>query len=293
MLIYLILISLFNIGCQTESDNKDPEVSIFKTGIELGLIQDSVLNEVSGMISSRKNPGLLWVINDSGNDPKLFLINEIGIIIHAYLIDGIDNTDWEDLAIHTDHFTGKSRIFIGDVGDNYAIRNHINVIVFDEPIPLNSNDTLIDEYQKFIFQYEDGSRDAETIMVDPVDSKLFIISKREEQVRIYEAPEQLSEADTMQLAYKLSLPINNVTSGDISSDGNEILIKSYTSIFYWSKKDNESILEALKSEHQIVDYVLEPQGESICWGLDNKGFYTLSEKSWATKQVLYYYEKNK
>lgn len=291
MLTYLLFLPLLCLNCQTQPEKENVEINTFKPAKEVGLIQDSLLAEASGIVESKANPDMLWIINDSGNEPKLFLINKNGKTIHSYWLDGIDNNDWEDLAIYTDKSTGKSKIYIGDIGDNFAIRDHINVIVFDEPKFDDPGDTLINEFHNYLFRYEDGVRDAETIMINPDNSNLYIISKREENVRIYEAPTVLT-ADTMELTYKLSLPVNNVTSGDISPDGDEILIKTYSSILYWKKEDGESIIDPLSRAYESIAYILEPQGESICWAIDGKGFFTLSEKSWSDKQILYYYERN-
>ena len=292
MISYLLLISLYFLGCKNDSLKENPEMTSFKPSVVMGLIQDSLLAEASGIIASRSNQDMFWVINDSGNEPILFLINKSGETIHSYWIDGIDNYDWEDLGMYTDITTGKNKLYIGDIGDNFAIRDHINVIVFDEPKIQHPNDTILYEYQNYCFRYEDGIRDAETILVDPVDSRMYIISKREEHARIYEAPKNFSATDTMQLIYKLSLPLNNITSGDISPDGKDILVKSYNSILYWKREKNESLHEVWSRDFELINYVPEPQGESICWAVDGNGFFTLSEKSWSDKQVLYYYERN-
>jgi hypothetical protein len=40
-----------------------------------------------------------------------------------------------------------------------------------------------------MFQYPDGSRDAETLLLDPLTKDIYVISKREfEDIRVYRAP---------------------------------------------------------------------------------------------------------
>lgn len=264
----------------------------FLPSVRYAEISDSKLAEASGMVASRTNTGLFWIINDSGNDPKLYLINEKGATVHSYWIDGVINTDWEDLSIYQDKSSEKTQLFVGDIGDNLAVRECIKVLAFEEPTFKNSDDTIISTYNTYLFKYEDSARDAETLMVDPSTSKMYIISKREKNVVIYEAPTQLIDKDTMILSHKGNLPFHNITSGDISFDGSEILLKNYNAIFYWNKAEGETFVQAISKDHELLNYKPEPQGESICWGMEKDGFFTLSERSWASKQLIFFYKRN-
>ena len=60
---------------------------------------------------------------------------------------------------------------------------------------------------------------------DPITSGIYIISKREENVGIFEVPKTLSSSTIMTLNQVSNLPFNNITSGNISIDGDEILLK--------------------------------------------------------------------
>ena len=267
---------------------------LFKPAIKSGVLKDNNLAEVSGMIASIKNPGNFWVINDSGNEAKLYLIDKSGETIHWYWIDGTTNRDWEDIALGYDQESGKSWILIADIGDNYAVRKGINILEFEEPDIAISRDTIIAYESNYTFQYEDGPRDAETLLVDNNSSALYVISKREQNVRVYQSPTELVENDTMTLSFRTTLPFNNITSGDITPDRKEILLKNYNEIFYWKTEQEEDLISILKNEFELIRYTPEPQGESICWDREGNGFYTLSEKSWASEQVLYFFQrKNK
>mgnify|MGYP004290356523 CR=1 FL=1 len=55
-------------------------------------------------------------------------------------------------------------------------------------------------------------------------------------------------------------------------------------------KDNmESLSDAINNRQTELDYVTEPQGESICWDPIGKGYYTLSEEPSNIATHLYYY----
>jgi hypothetical protein len=43
-----------------------------------GGFHDKRLDESSGVVASRRHPGLLWTLNDSGGDPVLFLTDTTG-----------------------------------------------------------------------------------------------------------------------------------------------------------------------------------------------------------------------
>lgn len=291
MIIYFLLLSLF-FKFYADPQIDSPYSSVFKPAVKTGIIEGTHLTEASGMVASIKNKEHFWVINDSGNHAKLYLINTKGETVHSWWINDVLNTDWEDLAIRYDASSGKSSILIGDIGDNYAIRKSINILEIEEPKFSSAQDTMISNFKNYHFRYEDGPRDAETLLYDPKSLKLFVVTKREENVRIYQADEQLIENDTMLLTFKSKLPFHNVTSGDITLNGNEILLKNYNAIFYWDGVNEKDMLSTFSQEHELVQYTPEPQGESICWDRSGKGFYTLSEKSWAKNQVLYFFERS-
>ena len=69
-----------------------------------------------------------------------------------------------------------------------------------------------------------------------------------------------------------------MTSAASSSSGDELLIKTYTSLSYWKRNMNETIGDALKRAPGTLNYQVEPQGEAVCFRNDNSGFYTLSER---------------
>ena len=43
-----------------------------------GVIKDSTLNEISGIVASRTNKNCYWVHNDSGDKAQIYLINDLG-----------------------------------------------------------------------------------------------------------------------------------------------------------------------------------------------------------------------
>jgi len=77
----------------------------------------------------------------------------------------------------------------------------------------------------------------------------------------------------------------------ISPNGKEILVKTYTNLFYYSRKNNEDISETLKKEYSKIGYIMEPQGEAVAFANNNSGFFTLSEKGFSNAVSLYFYPR--
>jgi len=271
----------------------NPYSKRFSEATSAGVIKTDLLREASGMVCSRNNPGMIWVINDSGNTPDLHLVDKEGELIQIFRIDNTFNFDWEDLAIYTNTQTAENSLFIGDIGDNFAIRDHIKVFELEEPVYTDSElpDTILEIKNTYCFKYEDGPRDAETLMIDPINGEILIISKREQNVRIYRPAQPLVDCDTIQLEYLNSIPFYNVTAGDISINGQEILLKNYNAVFYWQRDADATIVQTLLKPHELLQYVPEPQGESIAWNITGTGYYTLSEKNGPNPQILYYYKR--
>ena len=60
----------------------------FASGRPMGVVQSDSLSELSGIAASRRNPGVLWVHNDSGDAPQIYAINEKAQLLGACNIQG-------------------------------------------------------------------------------------------------------------------------------------------------------------------------------------------------------------
>lgn len=248
----------------------------------------SFIIEASGMADSKANPGFLWVHEDSGNPPQLFLLSHDGKTVKKIYIKNALNRDWEDMTLANGPAEGKNYIYIGETGDNNAVHKTVSFYRFEEP--LAETDTIV-HYDEIRFSYEDGPRDAEAFLVDNHTRDIYIITKRESKSRVYKLAYPYSVNDTNKALFTCELPYNGVTGAAISEDGKEILVKTYTSIFYYKRATAESIPDALMQKSISLNYQVEPQGEAVCFAADNSGFYTLSEKRMSLSQKLYFYKR--
>ena len=79
--------------------------------------------------------------------------------------------------------------------------------------------------------------------------------------------------------------------GDISPDGNEILIKTYLNVFYWQRTHQPDLWEVFLEIPDTVTYTPEPQGEAIGWHPEGLGYYTVSEERQGIPAHLYFYPR--
>ncbi|MEO6810963.1 MAG: hypothetical protein ABI353_17770, partial [Isosphaeraceae bacterium] len=63
----------------------------------MGRLEHPAIREASGIVASRRHPGVFWVHNDSGNPPALFAVRRDGSLIQEFAV-GVPNVDWEDVA---------------------------------------------------------------------------------------------------------------------------------------------------------------------------------------------------
>lgn len=295
---YILTISLLA-SCyrmpQNEVNHQMVKDSLYYTNpITLGILSDPQMDEISGIVSTTGISDHLWAHNDNGDKARLFLINLRGELIQTVTLDGVKNRDWEDIASFKDTHNGKTHLYIGDIGDNDAKYSFCQVHIIEEPAYKPSSlPTIVTPIKTITYTYPDGPRDAETLMVDPQNGDIYIITKREQKVGIYKIayPYQSGSIVATKLA---ELPYKYIVGGDIARDRSAMIIKDYEKIYYFSLSTNQKIDEALLTTPYLPPYFIEPQGESIAWASDSKTFYTLSETSFAKiAPVLYKYEKGK
>jgi hypothetical protein len=247
------------------------------------------IDEASGVADSRSQPGNVWIEQDSGNPAELALLGYDGVLKGKISVPGFDNRDWEELSIGPGPKDGVNYMYIGEIGDNNA--NHAISQIYRLPEPA-SLQTPITQVERINFRYPDGPRDAEAMFVDPATKDIYIISKREEKVHLYSLPyPQDVNQVTVAKAYG-ELPITFVTSAAISPDGAEMLVRTYTQVYYYKRDAGQSISDVLQfGNSRQLTIRAEPQGEAICFDKDNKGFFTISERASASSVNLYYYAR--
>jgi hypothetical protein len=108
------------------------------------------IDEMSGIVRSLRYPGIYWVHNDSGGEPRIFAIHADGSLVMpsrmgdrffadkpvkgkapypGVRIGVAANSDWEDIALQGD------TLYIADTGNNGNARRDLGIYVLPEPNP--------------------------------------------------------------------------------------------------------------------------------------------------------------
>ena len=256
----------------------------FRRGIRGGNVASELINEASGIVASRTSPGVLWVHNDSGDDPRVFALGTDGSNLGIFPIPRASATDWEDMALHDGY------LYLADFGDNEERRPYVTIYRVREPA-LSPGSTAgaraaIIGVQAFELRYPDRPHDAEALLVDPRTGDLYIISKaRSGLTMVYRSPAPvrpgtrttMEHVHTMEFGTDALPGSYMVTAGDTSPDGSAVLLRTYTHAYLWKREGDEPLWKALTRPPLPVPLEEEPQGEAICFDAVGRGYFTVSE----------------
>lgn len=245
--------------------------------VSAGTIANAALNEISGLAASKRNPGVIWTHNDSGDTARLFAIDVKGSFLGEVTVTGATAVDWEDIAVGS--CTAGTCIYVGDFGDNAMARDNDALYRIVEPKldgkPF-AKQTVSAE--KIPFAYPDGKWNAEALLIHPITGEIVIVTKGLSP-GIYRFPAALT-ADLKVTLTKVGVPAGLdgvVTGGDVSPCGDRALLRTYASLFeYRIGGDLSTGLATMPSKVAVGK---EAQGEAVTYRLDGRGYFTASEGS--------------
>jgi len=263
-----------------------------------GKLQSNLNQETSGIAASSKYPGIYYIHNDSGDMNRFFAITPDGKLraVFNYATQGGNDhsvADCEDVAVGPGPEAGESYVYVADIGDNASNKQNVTIYRVGEPeIPENVNKTQSLTSAALYLKYPDEPKDAETLMIDPLEKLLYIVSKRGGFVSVYTAPLNFNTGDTVTLTKRCDLhfkglqPFKWIVSGDISKDGSQVILKSYSRVYYWKRQGNEPVWATLQRRPYQPAYEQERLGEAVGFAANGKSYYTVSE---GANQPIYHY----
>lgn len=279
---FLLIIMILGSCIKSSNSKEEPKNEIpIPNYVKYGSSVDLRLNEVSGMIESVNFPKNFWVHNDSGDLPRIFRVNLQLEVVQEVELQGITHKDWEDIAYGK--FNDEEFLFIGDIGDNLAIRNDIQIYILPEP---GQEENIQVPIRSLRITYPDGPRDAEALLYDETYNELVIITKRDPISRVYTY--NLDSSDTGNLEFVGELLLDEVSkissnyrykiTGADAIDNRGIIIKNYQEVFLYSLTNSERFATALISVlPDKLEYTPELQGEAISLEIGFKGYWVTSE----------------
>ena len=273
--------------------------SVFATGTQkspyspaatLAIIKDKSINESSGLVASRTTPGAYWTHNDDSG-PFIYAFDTRGETLGAFRVSGARAYDWEDISIGPGPERDKSYLYIGDIGDNNAVRSEIVVYRVPEPTPsaetaksTKARPETTEPAAAIRLRYPDGKYDAETLLVHPSSGNIYIVTKVPlVNPVVYEAAAPLSSGEliTMKRIGEIHVPSlfgGVLTGGSVSPDGRRVAFCDYFQGY-------ETVLPAKSSDFNDIwkqrmtgfDFGKREQGEAIAYRLDGKALLATSE----------------
>jgi len=276
----LLILLLFVMSCDTG---------------KLTVITDlpSDLNEVSGT-ETIPNSGLIWMLNDGNNTPKLFGVNRKGKILKELDIKA-KNNDWEDLTSDQ-----NGNLYIGDFGNNYSKRKNLAILKIDAK-DLES-DSIV-SIERISFRYPNQVKfppkkkqlhfDSEAFF--HFNDSLYLFTKSRVKhdygkTNLYKIPAKQGNHIAEYIDSFNSCPEVDcwITSADISNDGKRIILLTSQSVWLFSDYKNNNFFNGTSVEFSFEH---SSQKEGLCFKDDNT-LYITDEKAHGAGGNLYEFDLN-
>jgi hypothetical protein len=225
------------------------------------------LPEASGVAVSRRTPGRVWVHNDSG-EPTLFALDSRGAVTARVRVAGATVEDWEALAVGA--CDDGSCLYVADIGDNAAERDHITIYRIPEPAGGEQAAVVAEVIHA---TYPDGAHDAETLLVTQ-DGTILLVTKGETgPIGVYRVPRDARSRSMVRLErigeaiQGKAAPDDRVTDGAISPDGQWTVLRSRAALVFYRTTD---FVKGVWRDVRRVDLtpLREAQGEGVALGSD-------------------------
>lgn len=219
--------------------------------------------ETSGLAVSRRDPGLLWSHNDSGNAAELFGLDLTGTVRQRVRVP-IQTRDLEDISAA--RCPTNDCLYIADIGDNSQARRQIRIHRVAEPAP---GETETAPPESFNGTYADGPHNAEALFV--IGEDLFIIT-RDRTGGVYRSTR--SGGNELRFHRIGQLGLGSVTDAEASPDEKTVVVRTSRQVLLYRTDD----LIAGRDVPYVripIDGLKEPQGEGVA--LDGRIVYLSSE----------------
>ena len=240
----------------------------------------SSLDEVSGIETIPGSP-LLWIIDDSGNEPKVFGydVNE-ELIKRELLLEGIQNNDWEDLASDT-----LGNLYVGDFGNNNNDRKNLAIYTINNiesgPAATSVTYFYLEDQSKFPPKKKNRNFDVEAFIYLNNHFYLFTrnrSSKFDGVTKLYKLPARPGDFQAKLIAQYVTCQDREdcqITSATINHRNGNIALLGYNKVWLIKNYEGDDFfngtVEKIKLDHQS-------QKESITF-IDDNSLYIADERN--------------
>lgn len=233
--------------------------------LELKAKLPKVLEEVSGIQYDAKEDAF-WMLNDSGNKPRVYLVSEKGKIKRTLKINA-HNKDWEDITLDK-----KGNLYIGDFGNNYNERRDLQILKVKAQ-DLNSKKKI--EVERIYFHFPEQKKfppkkkkmyyDVEGFFEWNNFFYIFTKSRVKNEIGrtfLYRVPNKVGNHWAERIADFTTCPDKYcwITGADISKDGKKVVLLNHTSAWVFTNFIGDNFFSGNAKEYSFGH---DSQKESI------------------------------
>ena len=253
--------------------------------VSVPLRDDRELVENSAAAMSVRQPGVLFSINDSGNDALLFAVDTTGANRGVWRVRGATNVDWEDASVGPcggdvarAEGAASSCVYIGDTGENTGAWSRT---IYRVPEPNANGGRGEVQAEALRFSYPDRGHDVEAMYVAPNGDVVMITKRalegRDKRLRsalVFRVPASAWGAMSRVVARLVdslpivpgSVPFRMITDASLAPDAKHVAVRTYAQVYIFA---TDSVTGAVN--HAIAPTVCdvtslgEYQGEGVTW----------------------------
>lgn len=162
----------------------------------------------------------LWTINDSGNEPAIYAIDESsGKTKSRVVFPSMAYNDWEEICCDT------SRIFIGDFGNNKGMRCQQQIIILQAANKITLGVITFDFADQPITRKKRHNADCEAMIAIGDSILLFSKNRGDKKSRVYILPKKVGHYSLNPVA---ELNVRGlITAASLDTSSNTILLLGY------------------------------------------------------------------
>jgi len=267
------------------SDRLNPDVS--------AVMAAGPLSEVSGMVKSHSYPNTYWVVNDSGNDARLFAINREGQMIiptfsrfsyygetpedgkqqwEGFRVLYTRNVDWEAMT------ADDSYLYVADIGNNFNNRRNLVIYALSEIDPTASTQSAAIKIipvrypEQTGFPGLNGKRHFDSEALFSADDHLYLVTKHraaqgraEAGANLYRLDTEYTDRDNDLVLIDHHPDITQATGAELSPDGQRLAVISYTDLWLFDRPEEGD--KWLSSSHRryLLNTAILRQVETVIW----------------------------
>jgi hypothetical protein len=188
----------------------------------LGLMQNTNVNESSGLIPSHRSRNYFWTHNDG--DDSIFAFTRDGRFfgkwgIPALRAQAATVLDFEDIA------WSPGRIYAGDIGNNDLLRTNIFVYSVPEPGPTFSGSLPLKRTWRLSYPPDEEPFDAESLLVHRKTGYIIAKDRNNGEAPVYRFSLQTRTRKAFPLERICKIDVDDDVGGaDLTPDGQRLAV---------------------------------------------------------------------